>query len=457
MDQLEHEVREMLKQRAEKMPAEYEPSTELLGKASRRRTTKIVAMGATFAIVVAGIVGALATQTSKHRVDIAPATTPTTAAAPSKPVAYPILNTVACPVTFGVSGATNPFGAPKPEPRPTTAGDAPVFAGMDSYAAGGDATFVVAAPKGWHCQATIGADGASSMDVYPGSALTGEGPVHINYDWLWHGANGAGTACSVFQSQALLAYWAAAYPSLPCKVPAGRVVTGNDKMSTFTDSDGSIGVGFMSTPSSIAGDDGAVEILTCHASGGLNKAACQSIVADYAARNTDFSNPPTKTISRDGKIGGLQLGVSAQSVVVAVAGSPAATATGNFGAGFPSFRALGYDCTAASSDGRDPIVLQPTTHGPYCKTIYYVNATSNTLGGFSTTSNTFVTEKGTSVGMTEADAAKNEGQNSSAGCDTGISLGQPRTIFINVGTKPTDRVNRLSAELPKSALGVLFC
>ena len=60
MDQLEREVREMLKQRADGMPTEYEPSSELLGKASRRRATKMVALGVACAVVVAGVVGALA-------------------------------------------------------------------------------------------------------------------------------------------------------------------------------------------------------------------------------------------------------------------------------------------------------------------------------------------------------------------------------------------------------------
>jgi hypothetical protein len=464
MDQLEREVREMLKDRANGMPAEYEPSTELLGKASRRRTTKMVAFGVAVFVVAAGVVGVLARDASQKKVDVTHP--PTSLPAPAGTVAHPKLKTVECPMSLA-SGNTSPFGAPVLTPRATTTGDASLLSGMTSFAASRDDTFVVAAPKGWSCQATLGEDGAAGMDIYlagttpTGGPIHGNGPIHVAYDWLWHGAVGAGTACEVFQSQALLEYWQRAYPGQPCKPPVGRTVTGDDKLSTFTDRDGTVGVGIMRLPTAQGVDNGQVEILSCRPSAGLSAAACQSIVADYASRNQDFAKPQTQTITADGRIGSLQISVSKQSDVTGEFGAPDASAAGSFGvSSYPGFQALGYDCTTSASAKRDPLVLYstgPTPQGPYCKTIFYINDRTKTLGAFSTTSSAFATEKGTSVGSTESAAARNEGQNSSAGCDTGISLGQPRTIFINVGTKPTDHVNRITAELPANAVGALFC
>jgi hypothetical protein len=68
MDLLEREVRAMLKDKAAEMPQEYEPSTELLGRTSRRRTNKVMAVGIVSALVLlAGVTGVVAaTRSSSH-------------------------------------------------------------------------------------------------------------------------------------------------------------------------------------------------------------------------------------------------------------------------------------------------------------------------------------------------------------------------------------------------------
>jgi hypothetical protein len=450
MDQLEREVREMLKERAVGIPAEYEPSTELLGKASRRRATKIGVLGVACAVVLAGVAGTMLRETTQKK--------------SVQTLEHPTIPAVGCATeVYGASGARAGDASPRIPPAlevrgvdATTAAKLGQFASADNGSHSVEPWTTVLAPRGYQCRTDV-SRGSQIFAVEPRLGAFGKNTAP--FVTVFRGPLGDASSiegqCQHLPLASVQA-WARANsrPGTDCRPPSGlhRIAQGTYAWGRGANQGVAVVDETEASPPT-----GAYDLMNCRLAE-ADAALCNAIIADFVARNHGaVVKPTTKTVSRDGKIGSLQLGVSAQTAVIATAGSPAATAIGNFGAGFPNFSALGYDCTTSPSNGRDPIVLQPTTHGPYCKTIYYINATSNTLGGFSTTSNTFVTEMGTSVGITEAAAAKSEGQKSVAGCDTGISLGQPRTIFINVGTKPTDRVNRISAELPTSALGVLFC
>jgi hypothetical protein len=56
-------------------------------------------------------------------------------------------------------------------------------------------------------------------------------------------------------------------------------------VATFVDADGTHGAGWMILPSSRAVDDGKFSELTCRPTGGLTTAECDTIIADWIARN----------------------------------------------------------------------------------------------------------------------------------------------------------------------------
>src|SRR5262249_26470882 len=149
---------------------------------------------------------------------------------------------------------------------------------------------------------------------------------------------------------------------------------------------------------------GQFEILTCKLSAS-DAALCDAIIADYVARNPGHvADPATKLITRDGLIGSLTLESSTEADVTGAMGTTDATSTGNYGVGLPDYKALGYDCVA-QSDTR--FTMHPgasTATGPYCTTLYFLNAKTHTLAGFTTVDPNYVTDKGTKVGTTRKDA-----------------------------------------------------
>jgi hypothetical protein len=97
---------------------------------------------------------------------------------------------------------------------------------------------------------------------------------------------------------------------------------------------------------------------------------------------------------------------------------------------------------------------------PYCRTVYYINIATSTLAGFETTTTDYATAKGTTVGMTAAQAASREGHPVIAGCFTGIKVGAqswPLQMFVFVGTRPGDTVNEIVADSNRNTVGNLFC
>ena len=108
------------------------------------------------------------------------------------------------------------------------------------------------------------------------------------------------------------------------------------------------------------------------------------------------------TVTAIGRIGPLQLGESGRKDVVAFGGKPDFVGKGTFEApGVPDYIALAYDCSNTAGQGRfDPGAYRPAH--VHCRTIYFLNGATKTLGGFLTSSAAFRTPAGTRPGMNQA-------------------------------------------------------
>ena len=159
-------------------------------------------------------------------------------------------------------------------------------------------------------------------------------------------------------------------------------------------------------------------------------------------------------------VGTLKLESSSGSDVQAAAGPPDATAQGSFEVPtVPDYRALGYGCSSESSSGGTPLV----SAGPYCQTVYYLDAGTNVLQAFYTRSTNFHTRHGTSVGITAAQAEQREGVTVTSGCHQGIELfsNNPADVLMDIPSSSavpaaTDTVYALEAEAG-IGVGLLFC
>jgi len=172
--------------------------------------------------------------------------------------------------------------------------------------------------------------------------------------------------------------------------------------------------------------------------------------------------PAKWIVTTSGTVGPLQFGVSTAADVQTAAGTPDSTATGTFSApGLPDYQALGYDCSDQNPAGRLPLHVQPQEAGPYCRTIFYVNTTSQKLGAFATTSSQYETGHGTTAGMSNAEAQQRESVAPVYGCFGGIQLGDLKgtdtEVFIWVAKRPTDTVVQLAAEGASDQVGLMFC
>ena len=198
--------------------------------------------------------------------------------------------TIACPISYAFTNHT--IEHPSTAPRVPTAGDPALFSRFASFAATDDPRFITLGPASWLCQGLMAADGDNGMVIYP--TLTPSGavpdiftaPIAIENDFLWHGGVGSGTACSVFDDPAVVQYMTANFPQeMPCP-RAGRTVTRVDShASRFVDANGARGAGWIVLPSSQAADDGRISVLTCRPTDSLSAADCDSIIADWLARN----------------------------------------------------------------------------------------------------------------------------------------------------------------------------
>jgi hypothetical protein len=284
MGDFENELGEMLKDRVAGMPHEYDATPSLVARARRRRASKLTALVTAVVVVATGTTAAVAAVVDHHgseRLVTAPESSTSTS---STTVSRPSVPTVACPITYSLTPDT-PLPAPSSEPRRPTAGDPAQLGHLTSFAATTDPRYVVLGPTGWNCEATIAADGQNGITVSPPES-TRAGGISIINDFLWHGGVGSTLACSVFDDPALVQYLTQTFPSaLPCPRAQRTVTKVNSNVSTFVDADGTRGVGIIVLPSSGQVDDGRLSILTCTPTTGLTAAGCDTIIADWIARN----------------------------------------------------------------------------------------------------------------------------------------------------------------------------
>lgn len=149
-------------------------------------------------------------------------------------------------------------------------------------------------------------------------------------------------------------------------------------------------------------------------------------------------------VTLGGVVGTLQLGRSTQSDVTAAAGAPdnSGQQTGYF-TRVPA-TVLGYDCTGTS-----------------CHTLYYVNSTTGLLVGFYTESSHFQTQRGTTPGMSVAEAQQREGQQAQIGCHTGMFFTDPTAVAavrIEVDLRQSQKVVSISSEISgQGRFGIWDC
>jgi hypothetical protein len=193
---------------------------------------------------------------------------------------------------------------------------------------------------------------------------------------------------------------------------------------------------------------------------------------NYKVVITNSNEANASIVTTSGAVGTLQIGTSTEAEVQDVAGPPQSTSIGNMVSGstdnqsmVPNYRALGYNCNPPSGD---PIES--------CQTVYFLDASTGVLQSFATTSRSFRTTNGTTVGASVAMAEQLEGQQfSSPGCEpASIYLGGSATttwvaIRSTDGQKVTSIESENSAPADRSApepsgpypgnsgIGLLFC
>lgn len=123
-------------------------------------------------------------------------------------------------------------------------------------------------------------------------------------------------------------------------------------------------------------------------------------------------------ITLDGRVGALRLDRSTQTDVLAFAGLPDATSTGNFDAipHAPNYFALGYSCQE-----NDAIGLGVLNGSAYCRTVFYINTSTKRLAAVHTSSPLY-TFRGASPGMRTANARRHMHRFAEEGCLTGFSF-----------------------------------
>jgi len=173
------------------------------------------------------------------------------------------------------------------------------------------------------------------------------------------------------------------------------------------------------------------------------------------------------TLTVSGQIGPLQLGVSTEADVRSEIGAPDRVGTGNFDgpngpSPFPDYLSLGYDCADTEFPGGQLLrPFEPPFHGPYCRTVYFINANTGTLAGLYTTSKSFETASGTMIGMTVADALQREhAPFYPEGCNVGIPLGgnaDAASMVLFTGQTTSSLIAYIGVDSNRNGVGVLFC
>jgi hypothetical protein len=131
----------------------------------------------------------------------------------------------------------------------------------------------------------------------------------------------------------------------------------------------------------------------------------------------------TLTVSADGRIGPLRMDRSGAQDVLALLGQPDADIRGRYALGAP-YRALGFECSRTDDDSRFPL-----ERGAFCRTVFFVNLRTGTLGNFFTTSHRYEERHGLRIGMSTAVAERLIHKRVAAGCSDVIFLSRPGTTL----------------------------
>jgi hypothetical protein len=280
-ERFERDVAAMLEARVANLPAAYDIDPALVRHARRKRATKLAALAVAAVVVLGGTSGVIAQTVgrddSKHVM----------ASAPTSTVPRPGVPTVACAKEYpGNVRGTRVL--PSPEPRVPTAGDPAVLSTLVWFAGYTDAREIVLGPKSWSCQLPLD---HNALVVYDPAATGGrvatvdEAPITVENDGLWDDL-GALLACSVFDDPAVTQFMVRVNAGCLSQRTPRRTVTRVDAhVATFVDADAAHGVGWMQLPSSKNATDGHISVLTCRPTAGLTVAACDTIIADFIARN----------------------------------------------------------------------------------------------------------------------------------------------------------------------------
>ncbi len=171
------------------------------------------------------------------------------------------------------------------------------------------------------------------------------------------------------------------------------------------------------------------------------------------------------TLTLSGRVGSLQFDQSSEPDVIAIAGPPDATATGNFGAQEPDYFAMGYTCQEHEAQGWFYV-----DHFDYCRTIFYINTHTQLLTAFASSSRNY-SFRGASPGMSTRSATRHIQVQPYNGCLTGFSVWKHHphaTFFGDVVGGHTKLVRRselvygghledLQLESNRYPVGLLFC
>jgi hypothetical protein len=167
-----------------------------------------------------------------------------------------------------------------------------------------------------------------------------------------------------------------------------------------------------------------------------------------------------------GRVGPLQLDRSTEGRVIAFAGRPAATGTGNFSAypPDPDYFAMGYDCQEHSSGW-----LFTVDRYGYCRTVFYINTHNQLLAAFATSSPRY-SFRGARPGMPTRTANQRLHRRAQGGCFSGYFFGfHSAASFVgDVFSRRSyehdhhiylvgGRLKALELESHRYPVGLLFC
>ena len=133
---------------------------------------------------------------------------------------------------------------------------------------------------------------------------------------------------------------------------------------------------------------------------------------------------PTQLVTSTGRIGALHMDVSTRATIVAATGRPDAERTGAWN-GSRRYRALGYGCSAKRFDASWPLLAG----GPYCRTVFFLDARDGRLGTFYTTSKHYEEKHGVRIGMQTATAERLLRRRVVVGCEANVYSGNLTIAF----------------------------